>query len=64
MILAHARALGLLDEAADIEVAITLPTGAWYERELAGYAAPADWPARTAALIWRALGGRAMDQAG
>ena len=64
VILEHARDLGLLDETADIEVAITLPTGAWYERELAGYAAPADWPVRTAALIWRALGGRAPDLAG
>lgn len=64
VILEHARKMGLLDETADIEVAITLPTGAWYERELAGFAAPADWPARTAALIWRALGGRTMDQAG
>jgi AcrR family transcriptional regulator len=63
VILEHARDLGLLDETADIEVAITLPTGAWYERELAGYAAPAEWPARTAALIWRALGGRAADPA-
>jgi len=57
VILEHARDLGLLDEAADIEVALTLPTGAIYERQLAGLDAPADWPARTDTLIWRALGG-------
>jgi len=57
VILEHARALGLIDKEADIDVAITLPTGAWYERQLAGLPAPADWSARTAALIWRALGG-------
>lgn len=59
VILEHARALGLIDADADVDVAITLPTGAWYERELAAMAAPADWPARTASLIWRALGGSA-----
>jgi len=57
VILEHARDLGLLDEAADIEVAMTLPTGAWYERELAGLPTPDDWAPRTAILIWRALGG-------
>ena len=59
VILEHARALGLIDVDADVDVAVTLPTGAWYERELAGLPAPADWPARTASLIWRALGGSA-----
>jgi AcrR family transcriptional regulator len=57
IILEHARSLGLIDADADVDVAITLPTGAWYERELAALPAPADWPARTATLIWRALGG-------
>ena len=57
MILEHARALGLIDDQADIEVAITLPSGALYELQLAGVPAPDDWPARTATLIWRALGG-------
>jgi AcrR family transcriptional regulator len=57
VILEHARSLGLIDEEADIEVALTLPSGALYERELAGMAAPRYWPARTATLIWRALGG-------
>jgi AcrR family transcriptional regulator len=57
VILEHARTLGLIDTEADIDVAVTLPTGAWYERQLAGLPAPADWSARTATLIWRALGG-------
>lgn len=57
VILEHARELGLLDATADIEVAITLPAGAWYERELAALPVPAAWPERTATLIWRALGG-------
>ncbi len=57
VILEHARSLGQIDEDADIEVAVALPTGAWYERQLAGLSAPPDWPARTAKLIWRALGG-------
>ncbi len=32
-------------------------TGSWYARALAGDSPPPDWPARTAALIWRAVGG-------
>ena len=59
VILEHARHLGLIDPEADIEVALTLPTGSWYERSLAGLSAPEDWPQRTATLIWRALGGAA-----
>ena len=57
VILEHARELGLIDAAADVEVAITLPTGAWYERRLAGLPTGQDWPARTASLLWRGLGG-------
>jgi hypothetical protein len=57
VILQHARDLGLIDEAADIEIATTLPTGALYERQLAGLTTPDDWPQRTAALLWRSLGG-------
>jgi len=56
-ILEHARELNLIDEAADIELAVSLPTGAWYERTLAGLPAPDHWPARSAALIWRSVGG-------
>ena len=57
VILEHARELGLLHESADIEVALTLPTGGLYEQQLAGLPTPTDWSTRTATLIWRALGG-------
>lgn len=56
-ILQRARRLGLIDPGADLEVAITLCTGSWYARALAGLEPPPDWPARTAALVWRAVGG-------
>jgi hypothetical protein len=56
-ILEHARALGFIDQAADIDLALTLPTGGWYERELAGLPAPDDWARRATDLVWRALGG-------
>ena len=48
---------GQLDPDADLEIALTMCTGSWYGRALAGAAAPDDWPHRTATLIWRALGG-------
>jgi AcrR family transcriptional regulator len=57
VILQHARQLKLIDDAADVDVAATLPMGALYERQLAGLPTPDDWPRRTAALIWRGLGG-------
>jgi AcrR family transcriptional regulator len=56
-ILHHARELGLIDQDADLEVAITLCTGCWYARALAGLAPPRNWPTRTANLVWRAVGG-------
>jgi AcrR family transcriptional regulator len=56
-ILERAQRLGLIDPGADLEVAITLCTGSWYARALAGLEPPPDWPARTAALVWRAVGG-------
>jgi len=56
-ILEHARDVGMLDNDADIDMALALPTGGWYERHLAGIDAPADWSKRTANLVWRALGG-------
>ncbi len=56
-ILVRARQLGLIDAGADIEVALTMCTGSWYARALAGGKPPANWPRRTAALVWRALGG-------
>jgi AcrR family transcriptional regulator len=56
-ILERARELSMIDADADLEVAVTLCTGSWYARALAGEQAPPDWPARTAALVWRAVGG-------
>ncbi|MGC5009936.1 TetR/AcrR family transcriptional regulator [Streptosporangium sp. DT93] len=57
-----ARRLGLIDAEADLEVALTMCTGSWYGRELAGDPPPPRWPERTAALVWRALGGRVPDE--
>lgn len=56
-ILDRAHDLGLIDPDADLEVAVTMCTGSWYARALAGTPPPPDWPARTATLIWRAVGG-------
>lgn len=63
-ILERAQRLGLVDPDADLEVAITLCTGSWYARALAGLQPPPDWPARTAALVWRAVGGTPPTPAG
>jgi AcrR family transcriptional regulator len=56
-ILQQAILLELIDADADLEVAVTLGPGSWYARALAGDDVPSDWPARTAALVWRAVGG-------
>ncbi len=56
-ILQRAQHLALIDPDADLEVAVTLCTGSWYARALAGLKPPANWPARTTALVWRAVGG-------
>lgn len=48
---------GLLDADADLEVALTMCTGSWYGRALAGERVPRNWPSRCAALVWRACGG-------
>jgi len=58
LILERAQRLGLIDADADLEVAVTMCTGSWYARALAGSALPQNWPRRTATLIWRAVGGR------
>jgi AcrR family transcriptional regulator len=57
-ILERAQRLGLIDTDADLEVAVTMCTGSWYARALAGSPPPPNWPRRTATLIWRAVGGR------
>ena len=56
-IFGRAQDLGLIDADADLEVAVTLCTGSWYARALAGHEPPRDWPTRTARLVWRAVGG-------
>jgi AcrR family transcriptional regulator len=62
-ILERARAQGLIDEDADLDIAVTLGTGSWYARALAGSPPPRRWPERTAALVWRAVGGEIHAQA-
>jgi AcrR family transcriptional regulator len=56
-ILERAKAAGQLAADADLPVAVTMLTGSWYARALAGDPAPRRWPARAAALVWRACGG-------
>jgi AcrR family transcriptional regulator len=62
-ILERARRLGLIADDADLDVAVTLCTGSWYARALAGSPPPPRWPQRTAALVWRAVGGVQRDSA-
>lgn len=62
-ILERARAAGTLDAAADLEFAVNMFTGSWYALALAGRPTPKDWPERTAALVWRALGGETVGAA-
>lgn len=63
-ILERAAELGMIDPEADLEVAVTMGTGSWYARELAGLPAPPDWARRTAELVWRAVGGQPLQTAG
>lgn len=56
-ILERAQRLSLIHPDADLDVAVTLCTGAWYARALAEPLPPPNWPTRTAALVWRAVGG-------
>jgi len=44
---------------ADLELAVSSLTGAWYGYALAGTRPPRDWPERAARLVWTALGGPA-----
>ncbi len=57
VILERAQRLGMIEADADLAVAVTLCTGSWYARALAGDPPPRDWPRRTARLVWRAVGG-------
>jgi AcrR family transcriptional regulator len=54
----RAQAQGLIDNDADLEVAVTMCTGSWYARALAGAPPPRRWAERAAQLAWRAVGGR------
>jgi AcrR family transcriptional regulator len=56
-ILERARQLGMIDAGADLDIAVSLGTGSWYALALAGQSPPEDWTARTAALVWKAVGG-------
>jgi AcrR family transcriptional regulator len=56
-ILERARSRGLLDESADLDAALGMFTGSWYARALAGDRPLPGWAGRTAAVIWRGLGG-------
>lgn len=56
-ILERAQGLSLIDAEADLEIAVTMCTGSWYARALAGSPPPPNWPGRTAELVWRAVGG-------
>ena len=56
-ILERARTERLLDDHADIEVALNMLTGAWYANALTGGPPVKRWAQRVAALTWRSLGG-------
>ncbi len=55
--LERAQRLGLIDTDTDLDIAVTMSTGSWYARALAGSPPPPHWPLRTATLLWRAVGG-------
>jgi AcrR family transcriptional regulator len=57
LILERAQQLNLIDGEADIAIAVTMATGSWYARALAGERPPRSWPTRTAILLWKAVGG-------
>jgi len=57
-ILQRAADDGLLAPAADLDYAVAACTGTLYALHLAGKTTRRTWPARTAKLIWAALGGK------
>lgn len=61
-ILERGRRAGMLASDADIDLAVTMLTGSWYARALAGDRPARRWPERTATLIWHALGGNATQR--
>jgi AcrR family transcriptional regulator len=56
-ILERAVEAGLVDADADIEYAVAACTGVYYGLHLASSRVGRNWPERTAALIWTAIGG-------
>lgn len=56
-ILERAAAADLIDPEADLDHAVAACTGILYALHLTGRRVPKDWPARTAAFVWRAVGG-------
>jgi len=56
-ILQRAAAVGLLAPDADVDHAVAACTGILYALHLAGRRIPRNWPERTAAFVWRGLGG-------
>lgn len=63
-ILARGQAMGLLDGDADVDYAAAAATGTLYSLALSGAPISRNWPQRTAAMIWRACGGRAPESSG
>jgi AcrR family transcriptional regulator len=55
-ILQRAVDLGLAPADADIDYAVAACTGTLYALHLAGRRITRDWPERTAAMVWRAIG--------
>ncbi len=56
-ILGRAVAAGLADPDADLDYAVAACTGVCYALHLAGQPIPPAWARRTAALVWRSIGG-------
>jgi AcrR family transcriptional regulator len=56
-ILERARGQGLLSPDADLDAALGMLTGSWYARSLQGARPLPRWAERTAAIVWRGLGG-------
>ncbi len=48
---------GLLRDDLDVDHAVAACTGTYYAQTLAGARIARDWPRRTAAMVWRSLGG-------
>jgi AcrR family transcriptional regulator len=63
-ILERAVESGHADHDADIDYAVAACTGLYYGLHLAGLRIARNWPERTAALVWRSIGGARRDAHG